>query len=320
MKTLLWIAFLQSTVAGRVESVSAIADPGKRIVELQKLLTPAASEVERTLIARQMFRASVEARQPEAIIQYGEALLAEGSADVSVLANMAIAFGDQWRNLDTAWAYVKDAGRGESDPELVLEAKGWILCRMGRSREGEPLLRQSLRLRRTESVLFHLAEVLGHSPEAEDLRRQAADLWIESLRPRFQNEPISDFTLQPLDGRPIRLSDFKGKVIMLHFWATWCGPCRRELPAIAEAYRKYKAQGFEVLAITAEDAADVAEYLRDKPLPFPTVLDGRMEATYGVEGYPATIFIDRSGRIRLRHGEFTRPFELHAIVEDLLQK
>ena len=99
-----------------------------------------------------------------------------------------------------------------------------------------------------------------------------------------------------LDGHTIRLEDFRGQVVFLNFWATWCIPCRQEMPAMERLYRDFKARGLVVLAVNFQEDPDaVKAFIRDLKLTFPVVLDpaGVAATAYFVRGLPATSFIDR---------------------------
>lgn len=109
----------------------------------------------------------------------------------------------------------------------------------------------------------------------------------------------ADFTLKNEIGEEVSLSDYEGKVVMLNFWATWCGPCRAEMPDMARLYDKYKELGFVILAVNQqENASRVIGFKRELELDFPTVLDpfGRTGLKYGVRSLPTTYIIDKEGR------------------------
>ncbi|WP_010254686.1 TlpA disulfide reductase family protein [Treponema primitia] len=115
--------------------------------------------------------------------------------------------------------------------------------------------------------------------------------------------PIFDFSAELLDGSFIKLSDFKGKVVFLNFWATWCGPCRMEMPSMEILYRRFKDQGLEILAVDVrESKKDVAAFMDELDLSFPAALDprGDIAAIYGIEAFPTTYIIGRDGRIITR--------------------
>jgi cytochrome c-type biogenesis protein len=109
-----------------------------------------------------------------------------------------------------------------------------------------------------------------------------------------------DFELPLLDGTVQRLSGLKGKVVFLNFWATWCGPCRMEMPSMEAVYQRLKDQGFEILAVNEGEKRDqVAPFMREYTLSFPAALDekGNIGAAYGVQAIPATYILDRRGLI-----------------------
>ncbi len=115
--------------------------------------------------------------------------------------------------------------------------------------------------------------------------------------------PAPDFTLERLDGGAVRLRDLRGKAVLLNFWATWCGPCREEMPLLAEIYRAYHPQGLEVLGVNLtaqDDLAEVRRFVEAFDLPFPILLDhnGRVERAYALFGVPTTVFINREGIIQ----------------------
>ncbi len=112
-----------------------------------------------------------------------------------------------------------------------------------------------------------------------------------------------DFTLDALDGSRLSLSSLKGKVVFLSFWATWCGPCKEELPSIQALYQKLSGKGFVVLAVDlGEGKAKVEQFVKANHLTFPVLLDGdaAVGSSYGASSIPTNYLIDRSGRIIAR--------------------
>jgi len=109
----------------------------------------------------------------------------------------------------------------------------------------------------------------------------------------------ADFTLTDLQGKSWHLRDLRGKVVLVNFWATWCPPCRKEMPDLEALYDKYKEQGFVVLAISDEEAAKVAPFLAERKISYPVMLDpGRkVHKLYQVEGIPKSFVYDREGRM-----------------------
>jgi peroxiredoxin len=112
-----------------------------------------------------------------------------------------------------------------------------------------------------------------------------------------------DFTLDLLEGGEVTLSDLRGQVVMVNLWASWCPPCRAEMPAIEEVYQDYKNQGLEVLAVntTYQDSeVEAAAFIQEYGLSFPIPMDrtGSVSNRYQLRGLPSTYFVDRKGIIR----------------------
>jgi cytochrome c biogenesis protein CcmG/thiol:disulfide interchange protein DsbE len=118
--------------------------------------------------------------------------------------------------------------------------------------------------------------------------------------PDLTNKPAPAFVRLDLAGRRVGLEQYRGKVVLLNFWATWCGPCQVELPRFAKWQKTYGAQGFQVLAVSMDDSeAPVRRTVRRLHLDFPVVMgDANLGDEYGgVLGLPITFLIDRDGRI-----------------------
>jgi len=115
-------------------------------------------------------------------------------------------------------------------------------------------------------------------------------------------EPAPNFQLRDLNGHLIMLSDLRGKVVLLNFWATWCGPCRVEMPAMEQLYRMFQRKDFEILAVStdAQGAAITRPFQQENRLTFPILHDPdyRVGLTYGARSLPMTFLIDRLGIIR----------------------
>ncbi|OGP64265.1 MAG: hypothetical protein A2169_06375 [Deltaproteobacteria bacterium RBG_13_47_9] len=110
-----------------------------------------------------------------------------------------------------------------------------------------------------------------------------------------------NFTLRSLNGEEITLSDFKGKTVLLDFWATWCGPCREAIPHLIQLYNAYKDKGFVVVGMSLDkgDIKNVRHFVTSMDIPYPIVIaTDDVARSYAVTGLPTTFFIDKEGQIR----------------------
>ena len=135
-----------------------------------------------------------------------------------------------------------------------------------------------------------------------------------------------DFTLDTLDGGKVTLSDLRGKIVVVNFWATWCLPCREETPELEKAYEQYKDSGVVILGLnlTNQDAlSEVEAFVQEFELSYPILLDrdGSVGYLYQIKGLPTTFFINREGTIRtvLVGGPMSETF-IRSKIEALLQE
>jgi len=131
----------------------------------------------------------------------------------------------------------------------------------------------------------------------------------ESTTPKLQGKPAPGFTLVDLDGKKVSLADFKGKPVMVNFWATWCGPCKLEMPWFQEFGQKYAGQGLVILGLAADDAGKsvIANTAKKSGVTYPILLaDDKVEEAYGgVDYLPETFYVDRSGKVMLETAGIT---------------
>jgi thiol-disulfide isomerase/thioredoxin len=141
----------------------------------------------------------------------------------------------------------------------------------------------------------------------------ALSIALLCLTPRAHavaNAPLSSgaaapaFQLDSLDGKAVNLADYKGQVVMLNFWASWCGPCRQEMPILEQLHKQYRAKGFTLVGVNVEpDSGAALKWLKNTPVSFPILFDRDSVASklYEVQGMPNTVIIDRQGRVRFIH-------------------
>jgi peroxiredoxin len=119
-----------------------------------------------------------------------------------------------------------------------------------------------------------------------------------------QAGPAPDLSLQSLDGRQVSLSQYRGSVVLINFWATWCPPCKGEIPALEAAYRAHKDRGFVILGVDVGEPGPVVQtFVRRMGISYVVLLDEqeRMLVRYGGLGLPMSVLVDRDGIIRERH-------------------
>jgi peroxiredoxin len=168
----------------------------------------------------------------------------------------------------------------------------------------------------------------GEGPHAGPVRTASVSGLDEAARDLDLIRPprpkqASDFTVSLLGGETLKLRAQRGKPVLVNFWATWCGPCREEMPAMERLYLKHRARGFVLLAVSVDsDATLVKPFLDKLKLTFPVTLDTKMDLAnvYGVRALPASFLIDRNGYLTaLALGP--RPWDnraAHALVEGML--
>jgi peroxiredoxin len=155
------------------------------------------------------------------------------------------------------------------------------------------------------------------------LESQAAAMKIQSALKVGSEFPL--FAVKDSTGQPLALADYRGKVVLVDFWAMWCGPCIAELPTVVQAYKDYHARGFEIVGISLDrdgDGPKLATFTKDKEMPWRQFFDGKyweneLARTYGVNSIPATYLLDAEGRILAKN---LRGPALAAALEKALPK
>ncbi len=136
----------------------------------------------------------------------------------------------------------------------------------------------------------------------------AAPAWTSDI-----GSEAGNFTLKSAGGSNIRLSEYRGQVVLLNFWASWCGPCRQEFPHLDDLHQKYAGLGFTVFGVNVErDRASADRVLRDIPVTFPVLFDDNNQVSelYNVDAMPMTVLVDRAGVIRYLHRGYRPGYEM----------
>ncbi|MFM9888634.1 MAG: peroxiredoxin family protein [Burkholderiales bacterium] len=148
------------------------------------------------------------------------------------------------------------------------------------------------------------AVLFGGASYAQTPRSPAIDYKAVPKLEEMKDHPDApDFTLTNPEGKKVALSDYRGKLVFLNFWASWCAPCRAEMPAMERLYRELKDKGFEILAVNVKDKRpDALALVKELKLSYPILLDpeGEVGLLYGAWGMPATYLIDRDGIVLAR--------------------
>ncbi len=146
------------------------------------------------------------------------------------------------------------------------------------------------------SVYLYTLSVKMKKVEEERYRSFFSSLGIQRISPPIK---ARDFTLEDLEGSPVSLKDFQGKVVFLNFWATWCGPCRYEMPTMEKVWQKFKEEKFVILAVDLREGKEkVSSFMKENGYTFPVLLDsgGGIANTYGIRAIPTTYLVDPEGR------------------------
>jgi peroxiredoxin len=128
----------------------------------------------------------------------------------------------------------------------------------------------------------------------------------------MEGQKAPDFALKSSTGENLRLSEYRGDVVMINFWATWCGPCRQEMPLLDELYNRYQRVGFNLLGVNIDDDSRRAMQMAEElGIDFPVLFDAAKEVSrlYEVEAMPVTVLVDREGTVRYVHHGYKPGYE-----------
>ncbi|HEX7720763.1 MAG TPA: redoxin domain-containing protein [Pyrinomonadaceae bacterium] len=321
----------------KVTEVTGVIDigPAEKIERLEQLLLHDPNRELRRVIFQKIFDIAIKSNDPQTALKYGLLLNRIDADDSALLADLARVLADRPVLLDQAAYFAqrakrltdkfRPAKRPLNTPQSLfdevfpvatqrvqysrnrakaLDTIGWVFVQSGRPKQGEPFLRGALRIEKTEERLHHLGQALqrlNRVAEAMEVNLEAQNFLAASIRTKFISEKIDDLQTQSLEGQAINLVEFKGKVILVTFWASWCVPCRQEIPELKLLFEKFKEQGLKIIAVSIDEDIDKARtFVVDNKLPFLVADDRSLAKQFIEQGIPLTLFIDKMGALRYR--------------------
>jgi peroxiredoxin len=153
--------------------------------------------------------------------------------------------------------------------------------------------------RRNTQLVLAILFVIIASVVLIILLREKRDSTLKTAKPIQPGVEAPDFTYPDLNGKEVSLAGYRGKVVLVNVWATWCPPCRQEMPSMQRLYEKFKGENFEILAVSidSERSEAVASFMREMNLAFPALVDPgeTIKPLYGITGVPESFIIDKKG-------------------------
>jgi peroxiredoxin len=230
---------------------------------------------------------SAVAAEPSAAAKELRELITKVQTKLKAGDRTEAALGAELKEFDTLLA--KHKGEKTDDVAQILFMKAQLYSQVFKNEaKGDELLAQL----KTDFPDSKPVAMLKKQEEAEEIRSSL----VEGAR-------FPDFDEKDVDGKPFNLAAYKGKVVLIDFWATWCGPCIAELPNVMKAYEKHHANGFEIVGISLDsDQAKLEKFTKEKNMAWQQYFDGqgwnnKLSTKYGVNSIPATYLLDGEGKI-----------------------
>jgi peroxiredoxin len=222
-------------------------------------------------------------------------------------------FADEFKEFDALLA--KHKGEKTEEVASILYAKGMYLQRFGNSEKSIALLEQLKRDFPETKSGKNADKVIEMIKDGEKAKEVQSGLTQGTKFPEFNEKDVA--------GKPVSIAKYKGKVVLIDFWATWCGPCVHELPNVQKTYEKHHKDGFEIIGISLDkEEGKLTKFIEEKNMPWQQFFDGegwknKLAVQYGVRSIPATYLLDGEGKII---GQNLRGEALEAAVTKALAK
>lgn len=338
-------------IAGAIDSA-----PNQKIKQLRALLALGVRPETRRIVFENIFQLAVRSSDAPLTIKYAKILHHLDPEDSKLLSQTALALADNKTYLDLALKFATNAAsltlefrpakrplntslsmldqifpekrqreRYRENRAEALDALGWVLVQLGRTHEGEPFLRQALQIEQTERRLSRLATALvklDRTADAAAIGEQARMFLAESIKKNFVSESVDDLEFKSIEGDSLRLFNLKGRVVIVNFWASWCIPCRQEIPHLKALFEKYRSQGLAIVAISVDEDPDKARaFAADNKLKFFVSIDPALGKRFAEDSIPVSLFIDRNGTIRYRKNGYEDgdEREIELVLTELLK-